>query len=49
MVDPGKARDVNEAARRLADTLAESHRVVYEQAANPRQRRPPFRSQATTR
>jgi hypothetical protein len=41
MVDRGKARDVNEAARRFAETLAESYRVVYGQAAESgeRQRR----------
>jgi hypothetical protein len=41
MVDRGKDRDVNEAARRFAETLAESYRVVYGQAAESgeRQRR----------
>jgi hypothetical protein len=41
MVDRGKASDVNEAARRFAQTLAESYRVVYGQAAESgeRQRR----------
>ena len=41
MVDRGKARDVNEAARRFAETLAESYRVVYGQAveSGERQRR----------
>jgi hypothetical protein len=41
MVDRGKARDVNEAARRFAETLAESYRIVYGQAAESgeRQRR----------
>jgi len=38
MVDRGKARDVNEAARRFAETLAESYRVVYGQAAESGQR-----------
>ena len=33
MVDRGRTRDVNEAARRFAETLAESYRVVYGQAA----------------
>ena len=33
MVDRGRARDVNEAAQRFAETLAESYRVVYGQAA----------------
>jgi hypothetical protein len=41
MVDRGKDRDVNEAARRFAETLAESYRVVYGQAveSGERQRR----------
>src|SRR5215208_1318679 len=41
MVDRGKARDVSEAARRFAETLAESYRVVYGQAveSGERQRR----------
>jgi hypothetical protein len=41
MVDRGQARDVNEAARRFAETLAESYRLVYAQAAESgeRQRR----------
>jgi hypothetical protein len=38
MVDRGKARDVNEAARRFAETLAESYRVVYAQAAESGER-----------
>ncbi len=38
MVDRGSARDVNEAAARFAETLADSYRVVYEQAAESRQR-----------
>jgi hypothetical protein len=38
MVDRGKADDVNEAARRFAETLAESYRVVYEQAAESTER-----------
>ena len=38
MVDRGKARDVNEAARRSAETLAESYRVVYAQAAESGER-----------
>jgi hypothetical protein len=33
MTDPGRARDVNEAARRFAETLADSYGLVYEQAA----------------
>lgn len=38
MMDRGKARDVNEAARRFAETLADSYRLVYEQAAESGQR-----------
>ena len=38
MVDPGKARDVNEAAARFAQTLAESYRLVYGQAAESTER-----------
>ena len=38
MVDRGKARDVNEAARTFAETLAESYRVVYGQAAESAER-----------
>jgi hypothetical protein len=38
MVDQGKARDVNEAARRFAETLAESYRIVYGQAAESGER-----------
>ena len=38
MVDPGKARDVNEAAARFAQTLADSYRVVYGQAAESAER-----------
>src|SRR3712207_3303019 len=38
MVDQGRARDVNEAARRFAETLADSYRLVYEQAAEAGER-----------
>jgi hypothetical protein len=38
MVDRGKSRDVNEAARRFAETLAESYRVVYGQAVESGER-----------
>jgi hypothetical protein len=38
MVDRGSARDVNEAARRFAETIAESYRLVYGQAAESAQR-----------
>jgi hypothetical protein len=37
-MDQGKARDVNEAARRFAETLAESYRLVHGQAAEAGQR-----------
>ena len=33
MADKGRARDVNEAAERFAETLADSYRLVYGQAA----------------
>ena len=32
MTDPARARDLNEAARRFTETLADSYRLVYEQA-----------------
>jgi hypothetical protein len=38
MVDQGRARDVNEAAQRFAETLADSYRLVYAQAAESRER-----------
>jgi hypothetical protein len=38
MVDRGSARDVNEAARRFAETLADSYRLVYAQAAESGER-----------
>jgi hypothetical protein len=38
MVDRGSTRDVNEAARRFAETLADSYRVVYGQAAESAER-----------
>ena len=38
MVDQGRARDVNEAAARFAETLADSYRVVYGQAAESSER-----------
>jgi hypothetical protein len=37
-MDRRREQDVNEAAARFADTLAESYRIVYEQAANAQQR-----------
>ena len=37
-MDRGKAQDVNEAARRFAETLADSYRVVYGQATEAGQR-----------
>ena len=38
MTDPGRARDLNEAARRFAETLADSYRLVYAQAAEAGER-----------
>jgi hypothetical protein len=38
MVDQGRAPDVNEAARRFAETLADSYRLVYAQAAEAGER-----------
>ena len=39
MTDPARrARDVNEAARRFAETLADSYRLVYEQASESGER-----------
>jgi hypothetical protein len=39
MTDPaGRARDLNAAARRFAESLADSYRLVYEQAAEAGQR-----------
>ena len=38
MVDQGRTRDVNEAARRFAETLADSYRLVYAQAAEAGER-----------
>jgi len=38
MVDRGRAQDVNEAAARFAETLAESYRLVYGQAAESAER-----------
>lgn len=38
MADRGKSQDVNEAARSFAETLAESYRVVYGQAAESAER-----------
>ena len=38
MVDRGRARDVNEAAARFAETLADSYRLVYGQAAESAER-----------
>ena len=40
MTDPERARDVNEAARRFAETLADSYRLVYEQASEAGERQP---------
>jgi hypothetical protein len=38
MADRGRSRDVNEAATRFAETLADSYRLVYEQAAGSAER-----------
>jgi hypothetical protein len=38
MTDRGRAQDVNEAAARFAETLADSYRVVYGQAAESAER-----------
>ena len=38
MVNQGRAPDVNEAARRFAETLADSYRLVYAQAAESGER-----------
>jgi hypothetical protein len=38
MVDRGRVRDVNEAAARFAESLAESYRLVYAQAAESGER-----------
>jgi hypothetical protein len=38
MVDQGRAPDVNEAAKRFAETLADSYRLVYAQAAEAGER-----------
>jgi hypothetical protein len=38
MMDRGRARDVNEAAARFAQTLADSYRLVYGQAAESAER-----------
>ena len=38
MVDRGRAQDLNEAANRFAETLADSYRLVYGQAAESAER-----------
>src|SRR4028118_331925 len=38
MMDRGRARDVNEAAARFAEILADSYKVVYGQAAESAER-----------
>ena len=38
MTEQGRARDVNETARRFAETLADSYRLVYGQAAESAER-----------
>jgi hypothetical protein len=42
MVDRGRAQEMNEAAARFADTLAESYRIVYARAAETRERQEQF-------
>jgi hypothetical protein len=42
MVDPRRASDVNEAAARFADALAESYRIVYGQTAEAQERQARF-------
>ncbi len=39
MTEQGKARDVNDAAQRFAETLADSYRLVYGQATESAERR----------
>jgi hypothetical protein len=38
MTDPARARDLNEAARRFAETLSDSYRLVYQQAEESAER-----------
>ena len=38
MVSRGRAQDLNEAANRFAETLADSYRLVYGQAAQSAER-----------
>src|SRR5215204_3239995 len=38
MVDRGRAQDLNEAANRFAETLADSYRLVYAQASESAER-----------
>ena len=38
MTEQGRATDVNEAARRFAETLSDSYRLVYEQASEAGER-----------
>ena len=42
MVDPRRASDMNEAAARFAEALAESYRIVYGQAAEAQERQARF-------
>jgi len=42
MVDRRREQDVNEAAARFAENLAESYRIVYEQAAASQERQARF-------
>jgi hypothetical protein len=49
MVDRRREQAVDEAAARFADTLAESYRIVYEQAAEARERQEKFAQQFSER
>src|SRR5687768_3630863 len=49
MVDRRREQAVDEAAARFADTLAESYRIVYEQAAEARERQGRFAQEFSER
>ena len=49
MVDRRREQAVDEAAARFADTLAESYRIVYEQAAEARERQGKFAQEFSER
>ena len=48
-MDRRREQDVNEAAARFAETLAESYRIVYEQAAEARERQGKFAQEFSER